>query len=174
MRGDMDEKLSRLNSKASRLQRACLELYREHVSYGAIPTSGRFKFYELEDRGVVPEAYRRADGTPLRRAPAQDVSDALTRLREVGLIPWEHIIDETRSLHSWAYARSVTEFLLEEVSLARIDVWGRTRPSGMSLCASVGDKQRASEPVDFAVSCSEKSEEGIVHGRTGCCFGRVA
>jgi hypothetical protein len=126
------------------------------------------------DRGVVPKAYRRADGTARPRTPAQDVSDALTHLRAVGEIPWEDIIDETRTLKFWAYAGSVTEFLLEEVSLVRIDVWGRTRPSGMSLCAGVGDKQRASEPVDYAVSCSEKGEEGIVHGRTGYCFGRVA
>jgi hypothetical protein len=135
MRGDMDEKLSRPNSKAGRLQRECLALYHEHLSEGAIPTSGRFMFYELEDRGIVPKVYRKADGTPCPRTPAQDISDALTRLREVGLIPWEHIVDETRTLHSWAYAGSVVEFLLEQISLARIDVWDGEQPP-LILCES--------------------------------------
>jgi hypothetical protein len=124
----MTDKLSRPDSKAGRLQRKCLALYHEHLSEGAIPTSGSFMSYELVDRGVVPKDYRGADGTPLRRTPAQDISDALTHLREVGPIPWEHIDDETRSFDSWAYTRSVVEFLLGEVSLARIDVWDGQEP----------------------------------------------
>jgi hypothetical protein len=135
MSGDISERLSRPDSKAGRLQRECLTLYYEHLQDGAIPTSVRFKIYELVDRGVVPKAYRKADGTPRPRTPAQDISDALTHLREVGLIPWEHIVDETRTLHSWAYAGSVTEFLLEEVSLARIDVWDGEKPP-LILCES--------------------------------------
>jgi hypothetical protein len=62
-RGEMEEKLSRPNTKAGRLQRACLALYHEHLRDGALPTSGRFLFYEREDRGIVPKAYHRADGT---------------------------------------------------------------------------------------------------------------
>jgi hypothetical protein len=135
MRGDMDEKLSRPDSKAGRLQRECLALYREHESDGAIPTSGRFLFYELEDRRIVPKAYRKADGTPRPRTPAQDISDAVTHLREVGLRPWEDIVDETRTLDSWAYAGSVVEFLLKEVSFARIDVWDGEEPP-LILCES--------------------------------------
>jgi hypothetical protein len=113
MREDVSEKLSRPDSKAGRLQRECLALYYEHLRDVALLTSARFLFYELADRGIVPKAYYRADGTRRPRTPAQDISDALTHLREVGLIPWEHIVDETRTLHSWAYAGSVAEFLLE-------------------------------------------------------------
>ena len=46
-------------------------------------TSGRFLFYELEGIGVVS---KEATG---KRRPDQDMSDALTRLREVGAIPWD-------------------------------------------------------------------------------------
>jgi hypothetical protein len=46
--------LSAPDTKAGRLQRACLELLREHQRNGAIPTNGRFLFYELEQRGVIP------------------------------------------------------------------------------------------------------------------------
>jgi hypothetical protein len=135
MRGKMDETLSRPDTKAGRLQRACLALYREHLRDGALPTSARFLFYELEDRGLVPKLYRRADGTPRPRTPAQDISDALMHLREIGLIPWEDIVDKTRTLDSWAYAGSVAEFLLEEISLATIDVWDGEEPP-LILCES--------------------------------------
>ena len=131
----MSEKLSSPDTKAGRLQRACLQLYYEHLREGALPTSGRFMFYELEDRGIIPKLYRKADGTPLSRTPAQDISDALTRLREVGLIPWEHIVDETRTLDTWAYAESVVGFPLEDISLARIDVWDGEEPP-LILCES--------------------------------------
>jgi hypothetical protein len=135
-RGEMsDEKLSRPDSKAGRLQRACLALSYEHLSDGALPTSGRFLFYELADRGIFPKAYHRADGTRHPRTPAQDISDALTHLREVGLIPWEDIVDETRTLDVWAYAELVVEFLLEEISLARTDVWDGEEPL-LILCES--------------------------------------
>ncbi len=135
MSGDISERLSRLDSKAGRLQRACLNLYLEHLRDGALLISARFMFYELVDRGIVPKLYRKAEGTQRRRTPSQDISDALTHLRELGPIPWEDIVDETRTLHSWAYAGSVAEFLLEEISLARIDVWDGEKPP-LILCES--------------------------------------
>jgi hypothetical protein len=135
MNGDTSEILSRPDSKAGRLQRACLNLYLEHLLDGALPTSARFMFYELVDRGIVPKLYRKADGTPRRRTPSQDISDALTHLRELGPIPWEDIVDETRTLHTWAYAGSVVEFILDEISLARIDVWDGEEPP-LILCES--------------------------------------
>jgi hypothetical protein len=45
--------LSKPESKAGRLQRIILELLREHEDAGAIPTSARFLFYELVQRGVL-------------------------------------------------------------------------------------------------------------------------
>jgi len=43
----------RADSKLGRLRAAILELLGEHERDGALPTSGRFLFYELEHRGVV-------------------------------------------------------------------------------------------------------------------------
>jgi hypothetical protein len=40
-----------------------------------------------------------ATGKKLARTPLQDVSQATMRLRELGLIPWDWIEDETRTLN---------------------------------------------------------------------------
>jgi hypothetical protein len=82
--------LSAPDTKAGRLQRACLELLREHKRKGDIPTNGHFVFYELEQRGVIPKNYDGVNpktGQKWARTPLQDVSDALMRLRELGLVP---------------------------------------------------------------------------------------
>src|SRR5215217_4140392 len=50
---EIEAKLSKANSKAGRLQREVLRVLVEHRNDGALPTSGRFIFYELEGRGVV-------------------------------------------------------------------------------------------------------------------------
>ena len=48
-----------------RLRRACYEKLREHQRDGALPTNGRFIFYELEQNGVVPKKYP----APKKRTP---------------------------------------------------------------------------------------------------------
>ena len=91
-------------SKAGRLQRACLELLREHDRNGDIPTNGRFLFYELEQRGVIPkkrEGVNPKTGKEWKRTPLQDVSVATMHLRECGLVPWDWIEDETRTLSQY-------------------------------------------------------------------------
>ena len=85
--------LSDPNSARGKLQRACLALLREHERNDDIPTNGRFLFYELEQRGVIPKNY-----TGKKRTPLQDVSDATMHLRKCGLVPWIWIDDETRTL----------------------------------------------------------------------------
>jgi hypothetical protein len=127
--------LSAVESKAGKLQRACLDLLREHEHDGAIPTNGRFLFYELEQQGVIPKAYLAAGGSRRARQPAQDISDATMRLREIGLVPWEWILDETRKLTTWRYAASVYGYVADSVSRARIDCWGGERPP-LILCES--------------------------------------
>jgi hypothetical protein len=101
------EALSAAHTKKGRLQRACLELIQQHAADGAIPTNGRFLFYELEQAGVIPKQYLDANGRKLARQPAADISDALTHLREGGLVPWEWIIDELRHINDWEFASSV-------------------------------------------------------------------
>ena len=124
--------LSAPDTKAGKLQRACLALLQEHKREGTIPTNGRFLFYELEQRGVVPKAYRDANGKERARTPAQDISDATMRLRELGLarggVPWGWILDESRKLTAWRYAGSVYEYFADSVELARIDCWGGEPP----------------------------------------------
>jgi hypothetical protein len=71
MHGSMSERLSLENSETGRLQRACLEVLRQHERDGALPTNGRCVFYEL--------ARHRAQALP-----RQEVTDALTYLREHG------------------------------------------------------------------------------------------
>lgn len=107
--------LSAPGSKAGWLRWAVLALLREHERSGALPTSDRFLWYELEQRGIVDKT--RARGHPgVRRGIDQDVSDALTRLREDGLIPWAAIVDETRTLEVPRYAATVeTEALSQPV-----------------------------------------------------------
>jgi hypothetical protein len=102
------EGLSRPDTKKGRLQRACLDLLGEHERDGALPTSIRFLFYELLDRDVIPKVYRDPDGTAKPRTPGQDISDAVGVLREAALIPWDWIVDETRTLHDWRFASTVS------------------------------------------------------------------
>ena len=129
------EGLSKEGTKAGRLQRAGLALLREHEEVGAIPTSNRFLFYELLDRGVIPKVYRKPDGTPKPRTPSQDISDAIMHLREVGIIPWSWIVDETRSLADWRYASSVYQYVNDILPSARIDLWD-ANPPPLILCES--------------------------------------
>jgi hypothetical protein len=128
------ERLSKPSTKAGRLQRACLDLLYEHEADGAIPTSIRFLFYELLDRGLVPNVYRDEDGVAKKRMPSQYVSEAVHHLRKLG-VPWEWIVDETRTVYRGRYAASVLEYLEDTVPLARIDVWaGEKAP--LILCES--------------------------------------
>ena len=80
-------------------------------------------------RGIVPKSYPGKS-----RTPAQYVSEATTRLREVGIIPWSWIVDETRALHDWRYAPSVQQYILDVLPSARIDLWEGQPP--LILCES--------------------------------------
>jgi len=106
--------LSAPDSKAGRLQRACLALLKQHEREGAIPTNGRFLFYELEQQGVVPKHYLKPSGEKRARTPAQDIADATLRLRKLGLVPWDWILDESRDVTTWRYAESVYEYVSDK------------------------------------------------------------
>src|SRR5215217_998693 len=111
---EIEAKLSKANSKAGRLQREVLKVLVEHRDDGALPTSGRFVFYELEGRGVVPKVYLRPDGSQKPRTPAQDVADALYFLREKGIVPWSWLVDETRDLIPWPYAEDAYRYVNDQ------------------------------------------------------------
>jgi hypothetical protein len=79
--------------------------------------------------GVVPKA-----ATGARRAD-QNTIDALKHLRDAGLVPWEWIEDETRTLDQWATAATVAEYVAGAVGAASIDRWDGA-PAPLILCES--------------------------------------
>ena len=78
-------------SKLGTLRDLLVSLLQEHERDGALPTSARFLFYELVQRGQLSK-----QSTGARR-PDQDLHDALTDIREDGRVPWDWINDETRT-----------------------------------------------------------------------------
>ncbi len=127
--------LAPANTKAGKLQRECWAVLQDHEVRGSIPTSVRFVFYELEGLGVVPKNYYGPDGKKKARTPSNDVADAIKRLRDVGLVPWNWIVDETRNLDNWRYAESVYQYVEDTIDLARIDLW-QGEPPPLILCES--------------------------------------
>jgi hypothetical protein len=127
--------LSRPNTTAGRLQRACLAVLQEHEADGALPTSGRFIWYELEQRGIVDKAQAR--GHPgVRRGVDQDVAVALMHLREQAIVPWSWIVDETRIVHRYDFgAPTILDALAARVDQMRLDPWDGS-PSPLLLCES--------------------------------------
>jgi hypothetical protein len=142
----MKTALSRPNSRIGQLQRACLDLLRgpRHQVEGGLPTSNRTLFYELEGIGIVSKEVRlKADGSKRSRTDSQDVSVATMRLRETGAVPWDWIVDETRSLASWSFADSVYEYAAAAARAARIDCWsGMAAPLILSESRGVAGEQR--------------------------------
>ena len=68
---------------------------------------------------------RRSKGWP---PGGQDITDSLKRLRDLGVVPWEWIADETRQLDVWAHAPSVGDYLAARLEEATLNPWGeRTR-----------------------------------------------
>jgi hypothetical protein len=132
-------KLSSADSKSGRVQRACLELMQQHERDGALPTNGRFLFYEIIQRGVLPKSYLDGSGKKKARQPAADVTEALTVLRKLKLVAWISIEDETREITTWRFASTVADYVLESAERARIDCWAG-KPAPLILCESRATK----------------------------------
>jgi hypothetical protein len=109
-------------TKVGKLRAVLLKLLREHERDGALPTSARFLFYELVQRGVLSKEKSGA------RRPDQDMHDALMDLRERSEVPWDWIVDETRSLDAWHVAPTVTEWTLDVLAQAKVDPWAGDTP----------------------------------------------
>jgi hypothetical protein len=127
--------LSNADSKRGRIQRAVLALMHEHRLDGMIPTSGRFAFYELEQRGLATKD----GGTDTRRSlgwppGAQDITDALTYLRENMVIPWAWIWDESRSVTEWRSADTILDYVRDLLADAALNPWGE--PAPLIICES--------------------------------------
>ena len=62
------------------------------------------------------------------------MSDALTQLRDKGEVPWNDIVDETRSLRDFTGSGSVQDWMLEVLPQAKLDPWQDKAP--LILCES--------------------------------------
>ena len=125
-------------SKIGRLRQASLELLNEHEQDGALPTSSRFLFYELVQRGILSKE-RKAQA----RRPDQDLHVALTQLRESGEVPWDWIVDETRSVEDYRGASTLREWMLDVLPEARLDPWSGDQPLILTESRSLAGVLRA-------------------------------
>lgn len=107
-----------------------LRLYREHVASKTIPTSHRFLLYELVQQKIVSKQASGVlrPGAKMQRRPDQDWIDALTDLRESGQIPWDAIVDETRSIDDFTGSPSIFADALTYMNEFRIDPWSGAPP----------------------------------------------
>ena len=103
-----------------RMRTELMKLLAEHDRDGALPTSIRFLFYECVARKIIAKSGDRKRQDTL-------VSDALTSLRDHGRIPWDWLVDETRTLHGYTGSETVAEDLLGWLH----DVFGRPRDSAI-------------------------------------------
>jgi hypothetical protein len=113
-------------------------------------------FYELVQAGVIPKS------APGARRADQNTIEALTHLREAGLVPWDWIIDETRELTQWRTASSVAEYVADAARHASIDRWDGL-PAPLIICES---RSLAGALRDTASSyaCPIASTNGQVRG----------
>jgi hypothetical protein len=119
---EIEARLSKPRTKKGHLQRHALALLLEHERDGALPTNTKFVSYEAEQRGIISK-----EATGVRRWD-QDFCDAIRDLRELGLIPRWWIVDETRTLHEWSFAATVTDYVMEAIDRASIDLWDGEPP----------------------------------------------
>jgi len=112
----------RAPSKIGALRDLLFDLLQEHQRDGTIPTNARFLYYELVQRGQLSK-----EKTGARR-PDQDLHDALTDIREDGRIPWDWIVDETRSLDDYTGYASVRDGVISKLPYIGIDPWDSRSP----------------------------------------------
>lgn len=126
--------LSRPSTAKGRLQRAALCVLLEHEANDALPTSTRFVFYELEQCGVLTkERPPLRPGAKGQRRPDQPLAEAIKHLRDVGVVPWGWITDQTRHVFAYRYAATVADYLRDRLPEARINPWG-DEPPPLILC----------------------------------------
>jgi len=121
-------------TKAARTEAAVFALLREHAAdQDGLPTTIRFLFYGLEQRGLAQKPQQGDERRNCRRSVgwppgSQDVTDAVTRLRNDGRIRWDWIADTERSLSEWLHAPTIADYVQERLPEARINPWGAEPP----------------------------------------------
>jgi hypothetical protein len=150
------------SSKIGKLRKIVYDLLKEHEAAGedGLPTSARFLFYELVVKQVLAkhgtqQGARRAD---------QDLHDALTDLREHGLVPWDWIVDETRSLEDHTGWSSIKAAALSSARHARLDPWQERYP--LVLCESrslAGVLRKLAERYCVRIAATNGQVGGFLH-----------
>jgi hypothetical protein len=145
--------LSAPKTVKGRLQRLALKWLRKKGADGEIPTNIRFLFYELEQAGHVSKDTVKLDGTPGKRKPSADLTNAVTALRELRLIPWDWIVDESRHISAWRVDESVHSYILDTVRRAAIDRFqGVPRPVLLTESRAIGGILARSVARDYRVT----------------------
>jgi hypothetical protein len=111
-------------SKIETIRNALRERIGQHRQEDTLPTSARFLYYELGTLRVISK-----EKTSKRR-PDQDMIDALTDLRESGEIPWDWIVDETRSIEDYTGFPTIKKGVLAclDGDSIRLDPWSGEVP----------------------------------------------
>jgi hypothetical protein len=142
-------------SKIGALRDLLVSLLQEHERDGALPTSARFLFYELVQRGQLSK-----QSTGARR-PDQDLHAALTDIREDGRVPWDWIVDETRSLDDYTGYKSVKDGVLAQLPHVKIDPWRGQAPMILTESRSLAGVLR---PIARDCRCRIASTNGQCGG----------
>ena len=109
-------------SAAATMRKHVLDLIKEHRAAGMVPTSTRFLYYELVQKGIVSKEKKGA------QRPDQPVSVALTQLRKSGEVGWNEIADETRDVSDWQGGTSIRSELESYLEHCRLDYWDSAAP----------------------------------------------
>jgi hypothetical protein len=148
---EWEKALSKPAAEKGKLQRSALALLLDHEDAGMIPTSIRFLFYELVTLQVLPKSF------PGKAQPHQYLSNATMVLREAGIVPWDWLVDETRSLTEPRFASTVAEYVAETVDLARVDLWdGSPPPLVLTESRSLAGVLSEMMSVPNAVRCDKR------------------
>lgn len=133
--------ISATTSARGKLRQIVLDLLLEHKRAGedALPTSNRFLYYELVQRGVL--AKHKPKGESGRRSD-QVLHEALTYLRQSGAVPWQWITDETRSLDDYSGWPSTALWAAAAIIQFTLDPWHGRVPLLLTESRSVAGALR--------------------------------
>jgi len=155
-------------SKIERICAVVLDLLREHKTWiDGLPTTIRFLFYELEQRGLATKPDREGPRKGMRRSigwppGSQDITDAVTRLREDGSIPWDWIADTERTLFVPNYWPDMATFKDDALASFRLNPWEPFEPP-LILTEAKGNAQ-VLERVAALYRCPIAGVKGFTAG----------
>jgi hypothetical protein len=142
-------------SKIGALRDLLVNLLQEHERDGAIPTSARFLYYELVQRGQISKQKTGA------RRPDQNLHDALIDVREDGRVQWDWIVDETRNVDDFTGYRSVKDGVLSQLPHIDLDPWRGRAPMILTESRSLAGVLR---PIVQDYRCRIASTNGQCGG----------